>query len=166
MVTSTDVEIRFQSPTAEDDESWEALGLIEELAPGRARARVAAPGDFALTVTPGDDTPAMFELVLENVAPAVVVAVGPLGAEVDRPAPAQPGTARSIMLDLSGGEPLWVRGRLACPSRFRVAALGDIQTQGWELVSSSVLMDGAVALFWKRPAPRGDDTRRIPTTYL
>jgi hypothetical protein len=44
--------------------------------------------------------------------------------------------------------------------------LGDIQTQGWELVSSSVLMDGAIALFWKRPAPRGDDTRRIPTTYL
>lgn len=125
LLTSTGAELRFQEPSARDTGSWDALGLLQESGPGIVRARPAGLADFALSLE--GEGPEALSLVLDNVAPDVVVSVGPAGAEEDLPLPDPPVLSRSIDLDLDG-EPIWVRGRRPCPDAFRLLAAGDVQT--------------------------------------
>ncbi len=117
-------ELRFQELIAQDDGTWSALGLIE-LQDGVVVARPAGLGDFALTIGPGEGADAL-PLILENVAPETLLTLGPLGEEELLPA-ATDGLRRHLELPASD-EVLWLRGRRPCPSSFRLAALGDIQT--------------------------------------
>lgn len=129
LLTSTGVEIRFQDPEVTHSSSWDARGLLEEVEPGLVRARVAAPGRFAISIEPGQDAPESLEVLLENVDPRAVIHVG---LEILDP-PEQPGPGRRVTVDLSDGEPVWIRGRLDCPERFRIAAMGDVQSNPTQL---------------------------------
>lgn len=126
--TSTLVEVRFQEPGARTNVTWEAGGLLQEIEPGRVRARVAGPGDFALSLERRDGGARTVQLELDNVDPDAVVSVGPRGGEVDLPPPSPGVTRRELAIDLSADAPVWVRGRRSCPSRYRIAVLADIQT--------------------------------------
>ncbi|HET6582900.1 MAG TPA: metallophosphoesterase, partial [Nannocystaceae bacterium] len=127
--TAGGVEIRFQDPDAVDDDTWIAAGLLAEPEPGIVRARVAGAGAFALSFRPpADGGEAELSVELTNVDPAAEVTVGIAGEEVEFPADDVGDTARTLPIDLSRGRTVWVRGRRACPDRFRIAVTADIQT--------------------------------------
>ena len=130
--TATNVELRFQHPDAESSAGWDALGVLEELEPGLVRARVAALGNFAISLDRGAGAPDTMILQLENIDPRASLTVGPRGREVMLPAAAQPGTLRDVTIDLASDETVWMRGSMACPQRYRVLALGDIQTNPFQ----------------------------------
>ncbi len=125
-------ELRFHDPRARDTASWDALGLLRETS-SRVSARVAAPGDFALSITPRDSSGAgELELELLNVDPRLNVTVtrvaddAPVaGAELALAADGE-GLTRRATIPMSEGA-LWIRGQLPCPERFRIAAVGDVQ---------------------------------------
>lgn len=121
------LEIRFQDPEATSTESWDARGLLELQDENRVRARVAGAGAFAISIEPVPGGLQRLELLLDNVDPAAEVSVGRVGNETPVPALA-PGLQRSVLIDLSAGEPVWVRGRRTCPERYRLALTADIQT--------------------------------------
>jgi hypothetical protein len=127
--TGGDIEVRFQDPDAADDATWIAAGLLAEPEPGLVRARVSGAGSFALSLRPPDDGgAAQLFLELTNVDPAAEVTVGIEGEEVVFPADDAGDTVRLLPIDFSRGETVWVRGRRACPERFRIAVTADIQT--------------------------------------
>ena len=121
LTTSTGVELRFQRPDADSDDSWEALGLLREPEPGRVIARPAGLADFALSID--GRGAAELSLELRNVAPDTRLTVD--GVEIDPPEPAT--LTRSLELQL-GDEPVRVRGARDCPDAFRLLAAGDVQT--------------------------------------
>jgi hypothetical protein len=124
--TSTGVTLAFQEPDAEDAETWVALGLLQEFVSGTVRARPSTLMDFALSIEPGELGATEVTLTLENVATDAVITVGPIGAEGEVPAVAV-GTRRELQVPL-GAETVWVRGTRPCPSSYRVAVAGDVQT--------------------------------------
>lgn len=124
--TSTLVEVRFQDPAAEDAQTWDATGLVEEIEPGVVRARVAGLASFALTLERDEGGADAVTIVLENLAPEAILSVGERGAEVDLEPVVS--TRRELTLELPSDAPLWIRGRVDCPSRYRIAVTADIQT--------------------------------------
>jgi predicted phosphodiesterase len=127
--TSSGIEVRFQHPQSTDDATWIAAGLLAEHEPGEVHARVAGLGDFAISVRPPAAGGAEeLVVVVSNVDPAAVVTVGAEGEEVEFPADSPGDTVRRLPVDLARGETVWIRGRRACPERFRIAVTADIQT--------------------------------------
>ena len=129
---SPGAELRFHDPRATATASWEALGMFRETS-ARVTARVAAPGDFALSLTPASEAGAgelALELELTNVDPRVSVSVSRVAddAPIAGVTFAAEGASltRRATIPLDEGA-LWIRGQLECPSSFRVAAVGDIQ---------------------------------------
>ena len=124
--TSTLVEVRFQDPDVDDARSWDATGLVEEVEPGVVRARVAGLGSFALTLERRPGGADSITLLLDNVSPDAIVSVGERGQEQD--IPPEPSIRRELTIDLPDGAPVWVRGRVECAARYRIAVTADIQT--------------------------------------
>ena len=125
IITAAGTELRFQPPEADDASSWDALGLLEEVDDGVVRARPAGLMDFAISVHPGGGDSLVIRLV--NVAADTVLYVGPAGAAVELALPEPPTLTRTLTVPL-GDEIVWIRGQRPCPSSYRIAALGDIQT--------------------------------------
>jgi hypothetical protein len=124
--TSTLVEVRFQDAEADTARTWDATGLVEEIEPGVVRARVAGLGPFALTLERQEGGADSITVMLENVSPDVILSVGETGSEVD--VPVEPSTRHELVLDLPTAGPLWIRGRIDCAPRYRIAVTADIQT--------------------------------------
>ncbi|MCB9755503.1 MAG: metallophosphoesterase [Myxococcales bacterium] len=126
--SSAGAELRMQAPDADATSSWDALGLLREERPGEVTARVAALGDFALSIEPAEQPADALELTLTNVDPRLVVEL----TRADDDAliavlPADgPSLRRHARVPLTEGA-LWLRGALACPDRFRLVAVGDVQ---------------------------------------
>lgn len=126
--SSGGVEVRFQEPDAADDQTWDARGLVRELDDGTIVARVAGPGRFAISVRADPDATddLSLRLSLRNLDPAATLTVGPADASV--PLPTDGATRRQLDLTLAPGELQWIRGERPCSARYRLAVLGDIQT--------------------------------------
>jgi predicted phosphodiesterase len=122
------VEIRFQDPDVTDDETWDARGLLQVLESGQVRARVAGPGRFAISIDPGEVTSGVLGIVVDNVDPDALVTFGATGTESSVPPPDPVSLSRAVNVDLSVPGVTWIRGDRSCPSRYRLALLGDIQT--------------------------------------
>lgn len=123
--SSTGVEVRVQSADATDDQkTWSAEGLVRERGDAIS-VRIAHMGDFALSLR--DTTDAGQQLVLElgNIHPRAVLADHPNVVELDAA-----GLERRLQITIAPGGVTWVRGSLtsACPTRVRIAALADVQT--------------------------------------
>jgi hypothetical protein len=125
--TSSLVEVRFQDPEASDARSWDATGMVEETEPGVVRARVAGLDTFALSLERQGEAETI-TIVLENVAPDAIISVGLAGTQVDLPPEPVASTRRELALTLPPDAPLWVRGRVDCSPRYRIAVTSDIQT--------------------------------------
>lgn len=123
--TPRGTELRFQEPGAVDATRWEPRGVFEWTDnAGVVRARVAGLGDFAISI---EGTVDGLSLVLENVDPRTQVHVE--GARGAREVPAEPiGLERRVDLEADDGASVWIRGTFPCPSRYRLAVTGDIQT--------------------------------------
>ena len=121
------VELRFQDPAAEHDATWDATGLLQELGPDTVRARVAGPGDFALTVRGADGGPSTLNLVLDNVDPIAAVTAEVQGTVMPVPSLGG-GLQRTLSVVLDPATPVWIRGTILCPERYRIAVTSDIQT--------------------------------------
>lgn len=128
LLTSRGVELRFQAPDAREDDSWDALGLVEELADGTLQARVAGAGAFAISVRAPADHDIVLPLRLLNVDPDAILAVGIAGLELQQPQDPSAGSTRELELAIAAGQVQWIRGRRPCPARYRLAVTGDIQT--------------------------------------
>jgi hypothetical protein len=123
--SSTGVEVRVQSSEATDDrETWSAEGLVREHGDA-LRVRVAHMGDFALSLRDTTGEGQALSLKLDNVHPEVTLAANPNVVEL-----AAVGLGRSLQITIPPGGVTWVRGSLtpACPTRIRIAALADVQT--------------------------------------
>jgi hypothetical protein len=123
--SSTGVEVRMQSSDATDDrETWSAEGLVREQG-DVIRVRVAHMGDFALSLRDTTGEAQLLSLELDNVHPQVTLAVSPNVVEL-----AAAGLERSLQISIAPSGVTWVRGSLtpACPTRVRIAALADVQT--------------------------------------
>lgn len=118
------VELRFQPPFARNDGAWDARGVFTLLETGQVQARVAGAGPFAITLA--SDRATQVELVLDNVDPRAVVE---LEDETGVHTLAAGSRLRRVAaVDLAPGRVQWIRGTTACPERYRVAMVGDIQT--------------------------------------
>jgi hypothetical protein len=123
--SSTGVEVRVQSANADDDlETWSAEGLVRERG-DTIQVRIAHMGDFAVSLrdTTGDGQ--VRSLELDNVHPEATLAGGPNVVEL-----VTAGLGRQLQITIPPGGVTWVRGSLtpACPTRIRIAALADVQT--------------------------------------
>lgn len=94
-------------------------------------AQVATLGDFEIAIDgSAAATSTTLVMVLANVGVGTQVVAEP----VDRPEDAEeiPGAdgelQRGVTLDLAAGESWAIRGTAACPTRYRLAAFGDTQT--------------------------------------
>lgn len=123
--------LEFVEP--EDPEARVAHGLLREAGPTWAWARVAGAGPFRLRVDAERDQTLALEL--RNLPADAPLFVGPEGAMVELPPtpPTSPDaspsvTTRTLQLDLQAGQPQWVTSQRPCPTRYRLAFLGDIQT--------------------------------------
>lgn len=133
LLTSQGVELRFQAPDARDDDSWDALGLLEELADGTLQARVAGAGPFAISLRAPPDTDVVLRLRVLNVDPAAILGVGIAGLELQQPQDPAAGSSRELEVAIAAGQVQWVRGQRPCPSRYRLAVTADIQTNPTQL---------------------------------
>ncbi len=124
-------EVRFQAPGTNDADTWDARGLLTQ-EDGLVRARVAGPGDFAISVRPLDaENPGELNLRLDNVSPGVNVRRESLAGTTDLGSAV--GTQFQAAVGFAPGEEeVWLRGELACPERYRVAILADIQTNPFQ----------------------------------
>lgn len=129
LLSSSGVELRFQDPSATNPTAtWSAEGIIIERGPV-ITARVAHMGEFALSLRNPANEARTLELELSNVHPRAALAPDPQIIE-------QPiiGTSakRRLTVTVPGRGVTWVRGGLdhadACPPRFRIAVLADVQT--------------------------------------
>lgn len=128
LLTSQGVELRFQEPDARDDDTWDARGLVEELPDGSLQARVAGAGRFALSMRAPEDVDVTLRLQLTNVDPAATLAVGIARLELLQPTDPAAGPTRTLQVPLAAGQIQWIRGWRECPTRYRLAVVGDIQT--------------------------------------
>jgi hypothetical protein len=126
--TADGVELRFQDPRVEDSTTWEARGLFRESASEGVVARVAGPGDFSISLQRQADDPGITFLRLDNVDPDAVVTVIDGGESIEVDAEGFTSTSRQLVIALDDEVPVWVRGRMPCPGRFRIAVAADIQT--------------------------------------
>jgi hypothetical protein len=127
LVTADGVEVRFQEANAQSDETWSASGLLASADDGTIVARVAGPGDFAISLRRPAGEVSSSALRLDNVDPRAEVVIEQGAVTTRIPAVPQP----SRTLDLSwpaAGQLAWIRGRTACPERFTLAFTADIQT--------------------------------------
>ncbi|MEM7156755.1 MAG: metallophosphoesterase [Myxococcota bacterium] len=126
--SSAGAELRFQDPDVTTDDTWDARGLVEELDDGTIHARIAAPGRFALSLRAPEDatTDTALHVRLSNVDPAATVTLS--GDDGETEIPGTDSTRRELDLVLAPGQVRWIRGDRACPSRYRLAVVGDIQT--------------------------------------
>lgn len=120
-------ELRFVDPASEDPTLREARGHLRADQADLVTARVAGGGDFALSVMP-DGVGGVVSVRLENVSPYALISVGPEGNEAEIPSDTTGPLVREFPLDLSSGETQWIRATVPCPARYRIAFLGDIQT--------------------------------------
>ncbi len=128
-------EVRFQHPQANTTTSWDARGVVQTRG-GAITARIAGPGDFAISVErTRDNAPMQLTLLLTNIAPQVVVQAGPNELLSDLGSSPTPGLSRTVTLDFTTGNTQWIRGQLPCPERFRLAVTADIQTGRAQLTS-------------------------------
>ena len=120
----SEVELRFVRPDDEVPERRHEGGHLREPVANTMVARVAAGGDFAIAAQ--SEAGGQVQVDLRNVSPYARVFAGPIDATVEllEDAPLE----RSVQLDLQAGETHWIRGQLECPTRARIAFLGDIQT--------------------------------------
>ncbi len=126
--TADGFELRFQHPQATHAESWDARGLVR-IERDNLYARVAGPGDFAISVTrTREQTPLLRTLVLDNVDPRIVLTVGPESDPHPLGTADNPGLQRTLSLDFTAGDTQWIRGHLPCPETFRIAVTADVQT--------------------------------------
>ncbi len=126
MQTPEGIEVRFQDPDAQDDDTWEAQGLVEPLDDGTVAARVAGAGRFALSLRAPADEDAELRLRLTNLDAAATLSLGP--SQAPTALPSADGPRVEVTVPLSAGEVQWVRGERPCPARYRLAVTGDIQT--------------------------------------
>ena len=129
--SSDGVEIRFQEAESTEHAGWESLGLIEN-GFGGLRLRPAGLGDFAISFDAVDLGLDSIEITLDNVAFDMVLTreVGPNITVISDPN-TTPATSlrRQVSLQLDNSDLTWLRAkRPACPTRYRLAAMGDIQT--------------------------------------
>jgi hypothetical protein len=123
--SSTGVEVRVQSFDATDDrDTWSAEGLVRELGDA-IHVRVAHMGDFALSLRDTTGAGQVVALELDNIHPQLVLAGNANVVELDAA-----GLQRSLQITIPPSGVTWVRGSLtpACPTRVRIAALADVQT--------------------------------------
>lgn len=120
-LTAGGTDLRFTDPRSIDS-AWVPAGHFFTRG-GVVHARIGYPGDFAIRVLGAEP----LELVVENVDPHLQVTVGPAGAEVVA-GPVDEHLSLTLQLAPTPDQPLWIRGHLPCPDRFRIAAFGDIQT--------------------------------------
>lgn len=124
--TANGVELRFQDPAVTDDATWDARGHFTVGAEGSVYARVAGPGALAISLRASAETsgPVALALRLTNTAPQLGLTLDgePLTLDPTSPDP------RSLSLSLDPGQTRWLRGDRPCPSRYRLAFVGDIQT--------------------------------------
>jgi predicted phosphodiesterase len=123
--SSTGVEVRMQPHDATDDrESWSAEGLVRESGDA-IRVRVAHMGGFAVSLRDTSGEGAELTVELDNVHPETTLVAN--ANIVELPAV---GLERRLQISITPGGVTWVRGSLApaCPTRVRIAALADVQT--------------------------------------
>ncbi len=119
--TREGIEVRFQERSAADTSGWAALGLVKQRDDGTVVARVAHPGDFALSLENPGEAEVTLALRLANVHPDATIRVGATGVEQEI------GTQATI--SVGAGEAVWVRGSLDCQAKdYRLAVLADVQT--------------------------------------
>jgi hypothetical protein len=125
------IRVSMQPPTRALPGDTAALGLVHEVGADEVRVRVAGFGPFAIALESTVEETREVRVIVENVASDVRFRVGPPGGEEELdPAPEATGLVRDLgEVELRGGDTIWIRGEPAtCPDRFRIAALGDIQT--------------------------------------
>ena len=125
--TPSSIEVRFQDPRATSTLTWDARGLVR-FEDGAVRARVAGPGQFSLSFEAQDDAPSMVRVELDNVDPSADVWIDRDGVETPVLALDDGSMRRTLDLSLEPASPVFVRGRRGCPERYRLAFVGDIQT--------------------------------------
>jgi hypothetical protein len=130
--TDGGVEIRFQEAGATTAESWAATGLVRVGRDDRVTLRVAGLGDFAVSLAATGGMPQTITVVLDNVHAATVVTVGPDGDAGEVPAERPGALQRELQVELADDRVVWIRGVRSCPERYRVAVLGDIQTNPFQ----------------------------------
>lgn len=128
LLSADGVEIRFADPREQDATTWEARGLLRESASEGIVARVAGPGDFALSLQRQGGDPGATFLRLDNVEQDATVTVIDGGESIEVEAEGFTPSSRQLVFTLDDEVPLWVRGRTPCPGRYRIAVAGDIQT--------------------------------------
>ena len=127
ILTSTGVEVRFQAMDAPDESSWQALGLVQEVRPGVVRLRPAALMGFQVSFAPRDADFTQLEVLVDNIAPDMLVSQGVAGQLNPQPGPQDHRMQRTFNLALSG-ETVWLRGSRPCPPAYRIAVAADVQT--------------------------------------
>jgi Calcineurin-like phosphoesterase len=123
--SSTGVEVRVQSANATDDrETWLAEGRVRERG-DVIQVRIAHMGDFAVSLrdTTGEGQVRLLEL--DNVHPEATLVGSSNVVEL-----AAAGLGRQLEITIPPNGVTWVRGSLTpvCPTRVRIAALADVQT--------------------------------------
>jgi 3',5'-cyclic AMP phosphodiesterase CpdA len=119
--------LRFTDPALGDAALRDARGRLRETLAGVISARVAGAGDFSISVVPEFPSTTV-EVQLENVSPYATLFVGEPGQESALPPDGDGDLRRVVTVDTSSGRPQWIRGEVACPESYRIAFLGDIQT--------------------------------------
>lgn len=130
--TDGGVEIRFQGADAAVAQTWAATGLVHIESDDRVVLRPAGLGDFAVSLVASPGMPQTITVTLDNVDPSTVVTVGPTGDTREIPATGPGALRRELEVEIADDRVVWIRGERPCPERYRVAVLGDIQTNPWQ----------------------------------
>jgi predicted phosphodiesterase len=125
--TAAGAEVRFQDPEAGTTNTWDALGLLQELSPGVVRGRVASPGQFAISIDPPGVDANPLQIVLDNVDAAASLRLSNEDSTVLLMSD-EPGLERRFAVSFAGAGPVWIRGERDCPPTYRIAVTADIQT--------------------------------------
>ena len=122
-------------------------------------ARLAHMGDFAISLRDVTDEAQVLELELDNVHPLATLAAHPDVVELEAV-----GLTRRLQITIPPSGVTWVRGSLStvCPSRFRIAALADVQTNPGQFARDrrAPPTRGRPGARGRRAARRGDPRRR------
>mgnify|MGYP002632967903 CR=1 FL=1 len=128
VLTSHGVEVRFQADDAVDASSWDALGLVQEVESGVVRLRPAALMGFRVSFVPRDTERRSLHVIVDNIAPDMLVSLGPDGQLQPQPNPGDGLLRREFDLVMVDGATIWMRGARPCPPAYRIAVAADIQT--------------------------------------
>jgi hypothetical protein len=125
--TSTGVEVRFQPMGAAVATSWDALGLVQEIEPGVVRLRPAALMGFNVSFTRSDLGGTSLRVVVDNIAPDMLISLGTAGSLQPQPGPTDHRMQREFTFNVPE-ETIFLRGSRPCPADYRIAVAADIQT--------------------------------------